>query len=95
MDSACKLDPDFSPLLPFIYLADAAFKPLKGTFDNHNALIFVKPDKGRADFWTQPHKVPDNLQVVSGKGCDVRVAVQKMVEIRHRFQLLKGFRDYL
>lgn len=86
MRRAAKVYADFGPLLAFVYLYDAAFKALEGAFNNHNAVVFVKANKRRADFWPQTHKMLNNLQIVVSQGNNISIAVQKVVKIRKLFK---------
>ena len=75
MRTTCKVHADFGALLAAVHLDNAAFKALEGALNHKNAVVFVKAHQGRANFRSQPHKVPDNLQVLARQRRNLRVAL--------------------
>ena len=57
---AAKIYADFCPLLTAVHFYDVSFYALKRPFDYHNAVVFVKFYKRRADFRSKSQKMLDN-----------------------------------
>ena len=95
MRTARKVHADFGALLAAVYLDNAAFKALEGAFNHKNAVVFVKAHQGRANLRAQPHKMPDNLQVLARQRRNLRVILKKVVKIRQLLQLAQGRRRNL
>lgn len=86
MCRAAKVYADLCPLLALVYFYNAAFNALKGAFNNHNAVVFVKAHKRLANLGAQPQKMLNNLQVPVAQRHNISIAVQKVIKIRNLLQ---------
>ena len=95
MRAAFKINADFCPAFASVNLYNAALNALEGAFNHHNAVVFIKAHKRRANLRPQSQKMLNNGKIPVAQRHNISIAVQKVVKIRQLLKLRQRLRIHL